>query len=288
MLRRKIILLFPLVFLFISLQNTLGQGVIDNQRSILYKNEKTFGIFLNSNGFGGDFTYADRINARNHRLYQVEMLYLKHPKEVKISNGIYTNRSFVFGKTNSFYELRGQWGKQTEIYRKNDANGISIRYFYSIGPTIGFLKPIYYEVIVPSKDNSGFIPTEIQKFSPSIHQTTIFGKASFFEGFDEISIIPGASAKFGFSFEYSKENKSLGAIEFGAGFDIFPKEIPIMANELIQFFFLNLYAGYRWGKAIDISDAAIAKRERESRKANKTSRKVKKEKRKAARQQDDF
>lgn len=288
MLRRIYILLIPVFFMLINSVSLSGQGELNTQRRTLYRNERTFGIFLNSNGLGADFSYAERLNARNHRLYQVELLYLKHPKEVKITNSIYTNKSFVFGKINNFYEIRGQWGTQSEIYRKNDANGISVRYFYTLGPTIGLLKPIYYEIWVNSGSPTDPYTLKVDKFNTSIHQLDIYGKARFTEGLDEISIIPGASAKFGFSFEFSKMDKVVNSIEFGAGFDIFPRKIPLMANEMNQLFYLNLFAGYRFGKVIDISDAAIARRQRSYWFDRKTSRKVVKEEKKAAKQQDDF
>ncbi|MGC9344319.1 MAG: hypothetical protein ACP5E3_16565 [Bacteroidales bacterium] len=287
--KRGLITILAILLVLLNYQEISAQGEIDEQKRILYRNERTFGLFLNSNGYGGDFSFANRINARNQTIYQVEVLYLKHPKEIKLSNSFYSNKSFVFGKTNSFFELRGQWGRSSEIFRKNDAGGVSIRYFYSIGPTIGFLKPIYYEILYQTGVPYEFY-TKVEKFNTSIHQSNIFGKASFFEGFDEISIIPGASAKVGFTFEYSRRDVNINALEIGAGIDIFPKEIPIMATETNQFFFLNLFVGYRFGKAIDISDAARAQRRTfsEIMEERRRSRQIIKEQRRAAREQDEY
>lgn len=285
--RRIFNYIVPVVFLAIYADSVFSQGEFDTQAKILYKNERSFGVFLNSNGLGGDYSFLERINARNHRIYQVEFLVLRHPKEIKITNSYYNNKSFVFGKTNNFYEIKGQWGKQTEVYRKNDASGISVKYFYSIGPTIGILKPIYYEILYTT-GVPWDVYTKIEKFTPSVHQTNIYGKASFFEGIGEISIIPGASAKFGFNFEYSKDNKKINALEIGVGADIFPKNIPIMAIETNQFFYLNLFAGYRFGKVIDVGEAAKAEKFREKSRERKLSRKILKEQKDAARQTDEF
>jgi len=253
---RVLNILLIVLFLFILALSSFGQGEIDDTRRILLRNEQTFGVFLNSNGYGADYSYAKRINARNHTLYQAELALIKHPKEVKITNSVYNNKSFVFGKQNTFFQIRGQYGRQSEIYRKNDRGGLSIRYFYSAGPTIGFLKPIYYEILYATG-----IPWEaisrVEKFNTSIHQSSIYGRASFFEGIDEISVIPGISAKFGFTFEYSRADETISALEIGAGVDIFPKDIRIMATESNNFFFLNLSAGYRFGKVIDMSEAAM-------------------------------
>ncbi|MCK4922909.1 MAG: hypothetical protein KAS71_17790 [Bacteroidales bacterium] len=285
--RRLFKYIVPVVFLAIYTDSVFSQGEFDIQAKILYKNERTFGGFLNSNGLGGDYTFSERINARDHQLYQVEVLMLRHPKEIKISNSYYTNKGFVFGKTNNFIEIKGQWGKQTEVYRKNDASGISVKYFYSMGPTIGILKPIYYEILYTT-GVPWDVYTKIEKFTTSVHQTNIYGKASFFEGIREISIIPGISAKFGFNFEYSKDNKSLSALEIGIGADLFPKNIPIMAIETNQFFYLNLFAGYRFGKVIDISEAAKAEEFRDKNRERKLSRKIRKEQKDAAKQTDEF
>ncbi|MCF8381168.1 MAG: hypothetical protein K9H49_16465 [Bacteroidales bacterium] len=279
--------IIPIVFLSLLSATAFSQGELDTQAKILYKNERSFGVFLNSNGLQGDFSFAKRINARNHSLYQIELLTLKNPKEIKISNSYYTNKGFVFGKTNNFLEIKAQWGKQTEVYRKNDASGISVKYFYTIGPTIGILKPIYYEILyatgVPWE-----VYTKVEKFSTSVHQTNIYGKASFLKGVNEISFIPGASGKFGFNFEYSKDNKSINALEFGIGADIFPKNIPIMAMETNQFFYLNFFAGYRFGRVIDASEASQARKFKEKSENNKKIRTINKEQKKAARLEDEF
>jgi len=279
----------PIFYLFILSAPAFSQGELDSQAKILYKNERSFGVFLNSNGLGADYSYAKRINARNHTLYQVEFLSMKNPKEIKISNSYYSSKGFVYGKINNFYELKGQWGKQTEVYRKNDANGISIKYFYSIGPSIGILKPIYYEIryIIPI-DGKFYPDYRIEKYNSSIHQSDIAGRASFFKGFNEFSLIPGASGKFGFNFEYSKDNKILNALEIGVGVDVFPKNIPIMAMESNQFFYLNFFAGYRFGKVLDVGEASQAEKFREKQQSKKLSRSILKEQKKAAKLEDEF
>jgi hypothetical protein len=250
-----------------------AQGELDEQKSIILRDERTFGAFLNSNGLGLDYSYGRRINARNQTLFQAGFMSVKHPKEIKLSNNYLSSNTFVFGKQNSFFALKGQYGRMNEIYRKNDAGGISIRYFYTAGPVIGFTKPIYYDVYYfTGNPFDYFVKTE--KFEPSIHQSNIAGRASFFKGFDEVGIIPGASAKFGFTFEYSRYNINVNAIEIGMGIDVYAKKVPIMATETNDFFFLNLFAGYRFGKVIDISEAARKKTWKERRKENQINKEI--------------
>jgi hypothetical protein len=86
-----------------------------------------------------------------------------------------------------------------------------------------------------------------------LNQQYIYGKASFFKGIDEISLVPGGYAKLGISFEYSKSDITLHALELGLVLDAFPKKIPIMDTEQNNFLFLSLFISYRFGRVIDKS-----------------------------------
>ncbi len=228
-----------------------AQGEIKNQARIFYRNEKSFGISLNSNGIGVSGRYAKRINARKKTLWEIDGANIKHPKEVRISNSYYNNRSFVFGKQNLFINLRGGWGKQHEIFRKVDRGGISIRRYFTVGPVIGFLKPIYYEVLKVGGIVNDYYFTE-EKFDPAIHDVGyINGRASFFKGISETQITPGIYGRFGISFEYSKSDITIHAIETGVSLDLFPREMVIMATEQNNFYFLTLFVTYRFGKVVD-------------------------------------
>ena len=228
-----------------------AQGEIKGQARIFYRNEKSFGISLNSNGIGVSGRYAKRINARKKTLWEIDGANIKHPKEIKISNSYYNNRSFVFGKQNLFLNLRGGWGKQHEMFRKVDRGGISIRRYFTVGPVIGFLKPIYYEVFKAGGGGVNDYYITEEKFSSSTHQGNIYGRASFFKGIDETQITPGIYGRFGISFEYSKSDITIHAIETGVSLDLFPREMVIMATEQNNFYFLTLFVSYRFGKVVD-------------------------------------
>jgi hypothetical protein len=250
----------------------LGQGEIDDQTHVLFRDESTFGVFLNSNGFGINYRHGFYRDYRNQLLVDVDLDYVKHPKEVKTQVAIdYSTRRYVFGKENLFWELKGAVGWQKELYRKYDKNGISVRLFYGGGLSLGFLKPIYYEVI--SYANIGETPArEYKKFDAAIHQTQIGGRGPFFMGFDELSLVAGLTGKAGLSFEYSQRDAVLHALEAGVGLTVYPKKIPIMAADINNFLFLNLSVGYRFGKILDISEAARAKSRKERRQERKTRR----------------
>jgi hypothetical protein len=243
--------LFPLV--------AYTQGEIDKQEKILYRNERSVAFLLNSNGFGGNFRYAKRITYLKKTLYEVDLVTIKHPKEVKIFsnyNAPNTSKSYIYGKTNSFINLRAGIGFQREIFQKQDRDGIAIRYFYNFGPDIGFAKPIYYNyvVILVDSNNQVYYKKMTEKFvSQHPNATDIMGRASFFKGFDELSVIPGVYAKLGLTMEFGKKEQIINALEGGIVLDAFIKRIPIMATEKNPWFFPTLFISYRFGRSIDVS-----------------------------------
>ncbi len=232
-----------------------SQGEIDEQQRIIFRDESTFAGYLSTNGFGIGYRYAKNLNAFRKIFYDVDASLIKHSKENKSPSPIYPNgRSYVFGKRNSFFAIRGGIGLQEELFRKFDRGGVAIRYFYGVGPTLGILKPIYYEFL----DNTTYPPSQMVDIFPddNNHPNTILGRASFFKGTDELSIIPGGFAKVGVSFEFSQFDEVIHAIETGAALDVFYKEVPIMAGTNNNFFFFSLYVSYRFGKVIDRKERA--------------------------------
>jgi hypothetical protein len=249
-----------------------GQGEIDEQRHTLFRDESTFGAFLYSNGWGINYRHGYYRDARNQLLLDVDFAYVKHPKEVKTQVAYeYSTRRYVYGKENLFWELKGLAGWQKELYRKYDKNGISVRFFYEGGLSLGFLKPIYYEVYTFSAIGEA-TNLEYKKFDPAIHQTQIGGRGPFFMGFNELGLVPGLTAKTGLSFEYSQKDAVVHALEAGVTLTVYPKKIPIMATDMNNFLFFNFSVGYRFGKIVDISQAARARAGKERRQDRKTQK----------------
>jgi hypothetical protein len=258
-----------------SLLPVLGQGEIDDQVHVLFRDESTFGVFLNSDGFGLNYRYGFYRNVRNQLLLDIDLSYVKHPKEVKTQVAYdYSTRRYVYGKENLFWELKGVVGWQKELYRKYDRNGISVRWFYGGGISLGFIKPIYYEVFDWPVEGEE-ITWEYKKFDTHFDQAQIGGRGPFFMGFDELSLAVGLTGRSGLSFEYSRKDVMLHALEAGVGLTAYPKEIPIMGTDVENnFLFFNLSVGYRFGRIKDISEAARAKswkKKRQERKAQEST-----------------
>jgi len=235
-----------------SLWKMSAQGEIDEQNKVFYRNEISGALLLNSNGWGLGFRSAKRVDAANKFMLDFDFAILKHPKEYKSTSQYSYGRTYVLGKQFIPFVLRASYGKQKEIFRKFDAGGISIRRFMSVGPSLALLKPIYYEMAIPDYD---YYTIKVMRYDPDFVNSAgidpIIGRASFFKGFNELDIVPGAFLKFGISFEYSKLDKVLHAIEVGGFAEGFLKKLPIMATEQNYQFYLSLFVSYRFGKVLD-------------------------------------
>ena len=213
---------------------------------------------INSNGFGGNYRYGQRINAANKRLYEIDVAYMKDPKESKSYTRNGSGARYVEGKTNLAVDFRFAYGHQREKYHKHDLGGIAVRRFYNFGPAVILLKPIYYEV---SDSPYGGDNLPAQKYNPFWTNKYILSRASFFKGFGEIKFIPGVFAKFGYNFEFGSQDRIIHALEVGAVGELFIKEVQIMNFEnphpnqtkfaQNQRVFLTIFFCYRFGRIVD-------------------------------------
>lgn len=223
----------------------LAQGEIDDQKVLYYRDEKSFSFSLNSNGADIGYQFGKRLNFTDKKLYGINLAFIKDPKEQKVQS---FSGKFVFGKVNSVFSIRPTMGYQREVFSKYDKGGISIKYFFSYGPSLALLKPIYYK-LTDRKE-----PNDYEKFNEKeIHDIfEIDRQASFFKGINETKFVPGAFGKFGFNFEYSKVETVIHAVEVGIAAEAFMWKFPIMAVESNKKqFFLILFVSYRLGKLVE-------------------------------------
>jgi len=228
------------------------QGELAEKGEIFYRNESTIAIHLNSNGFGGNYRYADRINAFKSTIYDIDLVKIKDPKEIKVTNLFFQN--FVYGQRNSLFALRGGLGRQHEIFSKQDKGSMAIRYFYTAGISAGIEKPVYYVIddsVVQYDINSHYDALQVD------------GKARFFKGVNEIQFVPGAHIKFGCSFEFSNNPNIINALEGSIVIDVFARPIEIMATHKNLLFF-SFMLSYRFGKVLDQS--GVSKRDNQQEK----------------------
>lgn len=243
---------FTLIHFLLMALLTIAQGELPTETRVVTANEHSFLFALNSNGTMFSFQHGKRLDGFRKRTLDFDFAYIKHPKEIRVENPYYqSQKKFVFGKLYSMFALRGGIGKQKEIYSIFDKGGIAIRLHYSIGGTLGLMKPIYYQVVDSSKisDNYEIIYISDKQFDYNIHQISdIYSRSSFFKGLNETQLIPGAYFKAGMLFVFSEKQKAINALELGVLCDFFSKPIQIMATEKKERYIISLYIGYRFGK----------------------------------------
>ena len=208
--------------------------------------ERYWGINKNSwSGLigGGVLKFSNRISDKLYRTIGIELVNIKHPKENKYSSALGYGRTFVWGKKNYLFSLRGQYGRELIIVSKKDQQGIRVNAQVAVGPSIGLLMPYYIKY---SRNNR----MEIESFDSSIHTfNNVIGSASFFEGINEINIKPGLNFKAAINFEFGS-NKSATAIEVGFLGEIFTNEVIIMPTAKNYSFyptaFITLFYGRKY------------------------------------------
>src|SRR4030042_1458667 len=87
-----------------------GQGDLNEQQKVFFRNEKSFGIQLNTDGIGFSYRTAKRTDYLNKNIIEYEIGSIKHPKEYKLSNPYTQGTSFVFGKLNFPLYIRASIG----------------------------------------------------------------------------------------------------------------------------------------------------------------------------------
>lgn len=226
--------------------SALAQGDIDSERKILYRNEWSIGTVVKSTGLEFDYRSGKFVNAFKKNLWDCGLSFIKHPQQYRMSHPVFGSWGYgryCFGKKNFCFELFLGFGRQRTLFQKFDLNSVEIRFFYFGGLDLAFLKPIYYEIYY----NSSSIRSE--KFDPVNHYAGItMGTSEFSKGFNEIKAVPGVSCKMGLSVEFGKNDNRLIAMEAGAKFSAFAKELDIMAQDRNPQFLTSLFIAIRFGK----------------------------------------
>ena len=218
--------------------------------SILYRREATLGFMTHTSGLGFSARRGLQKTFERKRIIELDLVSMKHTKEDK-THVFKDSPGFVYGKLNYLTLLRCGYGIQQILYAKADRSGVEVRFNGSVGLSTGILKPVYLDIII----RSGQYPFEQSRreptrYDPLKHQLSdIYGRSSFGYGMSELTFHPGGYVKSGFSFEFSKNDRSIRSIETGAVLDVFPKALPIMAFTSNNSYYFSLYlAGFFGGK----------------------------------------
>lgn len=214
---------------------------------VLLKKEITGGITIHVLGLGLNFRKGVNKTFFNSRIFEIEGVSMKHPKQVRVVNPYYYNaKSYVLGKLNHVYILRVGYGFKKMLNRKPYWGGVELRVLYMGGVSLAVAKPVYLYFW-----DATLTYIKEEKYNPSnpFHSSEyIYGRAPFIDGFGELKFYPGVYAKAGLNFEFGALNSKIRALEAGAVFEYFPLAIPIMAENPAQNFFLTFYINFSLGK----------------------------------------
>jgi len=236
-------------FIIISISSFSQSNLIED---VDYnKDSRSLVVMLNSNGYALGYRFSKRIDGYRSRLIDIDFSWVRHPKEQRIPSRYGTQSKFVYGKLNQLMLLRLAYGRQKEIYGKYAKEGIAINYYYTFGLNVGFLKPVYFDVIKLDQQGNTYISTE--KFDSEViyNSGQIYGGTPFSKGFNEMTAAFGGFFKFAFSFDINKKHRGINTLETGFVLDVFHKKLPLMAFSEPQAYLFSLFIAYRFGKKLE-------------------------------------
>jgi len=230
---------FLTIIIILAWSSAFSQGEISEDETVVFRNEKSFGMSLNTNGWGLDYKQGKFINAHKTSIFEIEYNFLKNPKEKSKLSLLDPTSRYAYGKLNACFDFRFGIGMQQQLYRKMDLGSVEIRAYTLIGPVLGFMKPIYYKVTYP-------VDT-IERFTPSQQPGTIIGRTSFFYGIEEIKLNPGAFIKVGLGFEHGSTSRSLRSLDVGFTVYAYARRMEILAENKDSRLYFTLFLNYRFG-----------------------------------------
>ena len=223
----------------------------NDDAQLLYRNEQEFGIVFHSSGWGFNYRRCKHITGYKKRVLELEMVGLKHPKELKLRAPDGT-KGYFYGKQFVVTALRGGYGYHKTITGKSDRRGVELRLLTVVGPVLGLAKPVYLNVEYPDPIRPApYADIHVEKYDPNNFRHTpehIIGRASYFRGFSEMNFYPGGFLKLGLSFEHSNLDDDIKLLETGIIVDAFYKTIPIMATAKNNQVYVNVYLNIMFGK----------------------------------------
>lgn len=235
-----------IVLLFIA-----GAIQAQQDRTIQYEEEYVGGVNFNTNAGligGGMFRYAKKTAPRRMSDFGIEIVNVKHSKEVRVNNQT-TGNLFIWGKTNYLFAIRPYVAQELLVFTKGREDGIQINALFGAGPTLGLLKPYYI------KYNYG-ASTELEQFDPAIHKDyfRIEGSGGMFTGLGNSKFLPGLHARAALTFEYGSFSTGVTGIEVGCLVEGYSKrveilnimaETPTYNRQFFSSLYMNIYFGGR-------------------------------------------
>lgn len=133
---------------------------------------------------------------------------------------------YVYGKINSFYQLKLGYGQQYILGQKGNKNGVAVIAIAQAGASAGLVKPYYLNL---GNREIKYADDSVTFLSTYIGGPVAAAGAGPFKGWGELSVVPGVYAKTALRFDFGRYNENVSAIEIGLSIDYYFKDIQMMA-----------------------------------------------------------
>jgi hypothetical protein len=224
--------------------------------ALVFNKQNVFGLRLNTDGWGLVYEKGYLKDVKTTNLFALELNEKKHPKEQKINNVLNNNgflqigNPYIYGKRNSFYQLKLSFGQQRMLGGKTNKNGVAVHAIYAGGFSAGLERPYYVRV----QDNNRPEGTRNIKYTPTDSAlflapapTILMGTGLRF-GWNELKFVPGVHAKAALRFDYGRFNEVVTAIEIGMNIEAYSRKVQIMLLNPDKQVFFNGYIALMFGK----------------------------------------
>ena len=208
------------------------------------------GLLYKNSGIG--LAYQNRLDPGKGpvKQFDIEFATYHHPRETKSFNSELNNPTpFVFGKLNKAALLKVNYSRYYKISGFTDAQRVGIDLGVGGGLVIGFLKPVYINLIYP--DPLGYETVVAEKYDPQKHtdKSRIAGYTDGRVGWSEISSRVGLSLSAGIGFTWGYFTNYPKRLETGFYLEYFKSGLPIMAftpnKPVREGVFVKLFFGKR-------------------------------------------
>ena len=212
-----------------------------------YTKEISVGITKATNsGLIGGVVFKYSIHHRNSAFHYIgaEIVNIKHPKEERYYS--FTGNTYIYGKSNYLYAIRGQYGRDWILFRKAPQQGVQVNLITAIGPTLGIVAPYYIEYM----GNDGMIVTEQYDATKHQNRENILGTGGLLQGFGQSDIVMGLNWKGSLAFEFGSKRRKVFGLELGFLIEAYSKQIPIIPTAENYSIFPNAFLTLYYGKRI--------------------------------------
>lgn len=250
-----------IAFLVISLglhaQTTFQPRKSSNEgKGFVYDSEVASDFRLQTNGWSVGINWGDLRTYYLTRFYYVDFGERKHLRELLFNPGI-GQSSYIYGKQNNLFVLRGGIGEKRYLTEKAAKKGVAVGVSYRVGPSLGLLKPYYLDVdVLEGQGGNNTRPIRYSEETANLflNESQIINNSGFMTGWGEVSPRIGGQAMGALHISWGAFDEHVRAVEAGLMVDFFFGDVPILvetANSPATQntpIFLNAFVNLQFGK----------------------------------------